>query len=157
MVTPPRKRKVEFFEVCSNSKAYHTYQTHYLNTVFPTQGTKLVDGGNGKQRFRKSYPLSKSFVLRQGVRDKSSGGLAPGHSNSLLSPPVSSSSPTVSSPVSPLLKPSPDVRRAQQRQEELLRIQALLDGNFISKRKRVILESIMAVSQVPLQAVIAAK
>jgi hypothetical protein len=45
----------------------------------------------------------------------------------------------------------------QQRQEELQRIQALLDGNFISKRKRVILESIMAVSQVPLQAVIAAK
>ena len=116
-----------------------------------------MDGGKGKTRFRKSYPLSKSFVLRQGVRAKSSCGLAPAHSNSLLSPPVSSSSATVSSPVSPLLKPPPDVRRVQQRQEELQRIQALLDGNFISKRKRVILESIMAVSQVPLQAVIAAK
>ncbi len=117
-----------------------------------------MDGGKGKQRFRKSYPLSKSFVLRQGVRDKGSGGLAPTHSNSLLSPRISNFSATASSsPVSPLLKPPLDVRRALQRLEELQRIQTLLDCNFISKRKRVILESIMAVSQVPFQAVIAAK
>ena len=156
-MTPPRKRKVEFFEVRSIIKANHTLKTHDLSIVFTSQGTKLVDGGKGKQRYRKSYPLSKSFVIRQGVRVKSSGGLAPAHSTSLMSAPLSGTSATVGSPVSPLLKPPPGIRRAQQRQEELQKIQVLLDGNSISKSKRVILLSIMAVSHVPLQAVIATK